>query len=175
MTITKRMLILATLCFALGACDSNKTPEATEPKATDAVEPGEKPEAQGSEDDHEGEVHLGEHMYEIGKRFAALWYAGKAGNVDMVDYQLHEMHEVIEEIESKDVEENGVDVGSRLESDVEAHFGPLKKAVEDQDSERFEELYTQMTARCTTCHIETDHGFLKVKKPDYNPYPNLEF
>lgn len=181
---TTQFTILLALSLAFAACDSKDTAEsspaeATAPEERGQPEPGEQepklPDPVESEDDHDGEVHLGEHMYELSRRFAAVWYGGKAGNVEMVDYQLHEMHEVIEEIESAQVVENGVDVGGRLKSDVEAHFDALEKAVEDEDTKRFETLYTQMAARCTNCHLETDHGFLKVKKPDYNPYPNLEF
>src|SRR5690554_6925871 len=70
---------------------------------------------QGQADSHDedhahDEVHLGAHMFEIGRRYATVWYAGEAGNKAMVDYQIHEIEEVVDELREAKPMEEGVDV-----------------------------------------------------------------
>lgn len=171
----------ATLVLLLGftaACKKD-APAPVTPTFIEDAEMGGSNEKDENDDhdkhEHTEGVHLGAHMYELSRRFAAVWYAGQAGNIAMLDYQLHEMEEVIEELDETRPEEAGVDVVARLKSDVESQFENLEASVEKGDTEAFEATYQTIMAKCTTCHVDTKHAFIQVKTPDYNPYSNVSF
>jgi cytochrome c553 len=124
-------------------------------------------------DDHE-EVHLGESMNVLSRRFSAVWFAGKAGNAEMVDYQIHEIEELVEELKPAAPHENGIDVVERLETDILTGLEDVEKAVDASDPQAFEASYRRVMNSCGGCHHNTGHGFIKPKIPDYNPYPNLD-
>lgn len=166
------LLLIASCSLTLG-CDRSQKAAPT-PAEVDIGDSPEDPRHDVAGDDHHG-VHLGEQMYELSRRFAAVWFAGQAGNKAMVEYQLHEMHEVIEELEEQRPIEAGVDVAARLERDVEAQFKPLEAAVVAGEKEEFRRIYTTVVANCNACHVETKHPFIVVSMPVYNPYPNLQF
>lgn len=127
--------------------------------------------ADGDEHGHH-DAHLGGQMYELSRRFSAIWFAGKAGNKPMVKYQVHEMEEVIEEIEKSAPTENGVDVAERLQDDVGSRLEALEESVgSDED---FEQTYRAIMGKCGTCHTQTNHGFIQPRIPEYNPYPNVK-
>lgn len=158
---------------ASSAVPASETPADQRLEVGDGSEDGEPfDEAHEHDDDH---FHLGGKMYEITRRFSAIWFAGEAGNAAMVKYQTHELEEVIAEIDEAKPKEAGVDVSSRLKSDVEAHFEDLEKHAESGDDRAFEATYRKVMNNCTTCHADTKHGFIQVKLPEYNPYPNLAY
>ena len=161
-------------------CDSNEkasavaTDEALEQGDEASKEDGEEPADHAHEHD-EDHFHLGAHMYEISRRFSSMWFAGQKGNALMVKYQTHELEEVIEEIAEAKPMENEVDVARRLETDVESHFEDLEKHAESGDKKAFEATYRKVMNGCTVCHADTKHGFIQVKLPEYDPYPNLAY
>lgn len=126
----------------------------------------------GSGGEHD-EVELAGPMYELGRRFSAIWYAGRDGNMEMVDYQHHEIEELVEELEEGSPTENGVEVVPRLQNEVVKPIEEMEGDVEEGDTEAFESAYTDVMDNCTGCHADTDHAYLRVEKPEYNPYPNL--
>ena len=178
------LLVGGTLFTA--ACDRSEPSDSTEkasaqqPESTSEAKPGaddDHHEAAHEEEDHhehghEG-LHLGAKMHEIGRRFAAVWFAGEAGNKPMLDYQIHEMEEVIEEIEEANPTEHGVNVADQLDARIVSQLEPLESSL-DSDDVDFEKTYRSIMTECTSCHATTEHDFINVKIPEYNPYPNLE-
>ncbi len=165
------LLIFAVSIVVLG-CE--KSPDAV-PEAVESTPDRERVGSDGDEAHDEEHFHLGGKMYEISRRFSAVWFAGQSGNAAMVKYQTHELEEVIEEIAEAKPMEEGVDVSARLKSDVEAHFEDLEKQAEAKDKKAFEATYRKVMNNCTVCHADTKHGFIQVKVPDYNPYPNIAY
>lgn len=127
------------------------------------------------EHDHAEGVHLADTMYELSRRYSAIWYAGELGNSEMLHYQAHELEEMVEGLEEASPKENGVDVVARLKSDVLQPIEDLETAVEDGDRDAFEDTYATIMENCESCHADTGHDYIDVKKPEYNPYPNLDF
>ncbi|MFB6350985.1 MAG: hypothetical protein ABEN55_23415, partial [Bradymonadaceae bacterium] len=113
-------------------------------------------------------------MYELGRRISAIWFAGQVGNKAMVDYQVHEIEELHAELAKASPTENGVDVAARLKSDVLKPLEGLSKTVGKSDLGDFEKTYTNIMKNCESCHTATGHDFINLKKPEYNPYPNLD-
>lgn len=138
--------------------------------------PDEHPDEHGEEHgehDHGG-IHLADVMVELGRRYSAIWFAGQVGNEPMVEYQIHEIEEMYDEVAEASPTENGVDVASRLQSDVVEPLEGLSAAAGESDIGGFEKTYTNIMDNCESCHADTGHDYLNLKKPEYNPYPNLD-
>lgn len=120
-------------------------------------------------------VHLGNVMYELQRRFSALWFAGVGGNPEMVKYQSIEIGEIVDNIRAANPHEGGVSVVARLELHVLDRLDSLVEASEAGDRKAFEERYHQVMGGCNGCHVETNHAFIDVRLPEYNPYPSLHF
>jgi cytochrome c553 len=58
---------------------------------------------------------------------------------------------------------------------VKAHFETLEDQASAKDTAGFEKTYRKVMNNCTVCHADTKHGFIQVKIPEYNPYPNLAY
>lgn len=175
------LVVLVAGIGTLGAgCD--KTP--SDGEHAQAIRPADEP-LPGTDDEqgeHAGEgehahhdVHLGNKMYELQRRWSAIWFAGKANDAEMVAYQTHEIEEIVESMEESDPQEAGVDVVDRINLHVVGRLEGIENAVADQDQEKFEQLYETVTNGCNGCHAETKHAFIRVGAPEYNPYPNLKF
>jgi cytochrome c553 len=179
--------LLAGGALVTAACDrsdkdgNDEKASAQQPESTAEAKPGtdddHHEEEQAKEEDHHdhghGGVHLGAKMHELGRRFAAVWFAGEAGNTRMVDYQLHEMEEVISEIKEADPTEHGINVADQLDARILGQLETLETSV-GSDKAKFKKTYRSVMKQCTSCHADTEHGFINVKIPEYNPYPNLE-
>lgn len=179
MKLTHAALTLLAASLLVSACDKTEPAEekaaavgADEQKAAEPASSGEEEEDDHHHDHAEG-VHLGETMYELSRRFATVWFAGKAGNKQMVDYQIHEIEEVVEELEEPKPKEHGVDVHARLEADILPKLETIEEAVEAGDTAKFEETYRATISSCNNCHAMTEHDYVNVTVPEYNPYPNL--
>lgn len=171
------VMVLAWACSAGVGCErapeSQQEARATEVKASEATpEPGDG-EGEHDEDHAHDEVHLGAHMFEIGRRYAAVWYAGEAGNKAMVDYQIHEIEEVIEELREAQPVEEGVDVVDYFDRSVLPGLEKVEEAIEAGNSATFEREYDAVIAQCNACHTATKHGFIKIGRPAFNPYANV--
>jgi hypothetical protein len=157
-----------------GADDSAKKAEEDSSEHAEGEE-SEEHEHGEHEHDHAEGVHLADTMYELSRRYSAIWYAGELGNAKMLHYQAHEIEEMVAGLEEASPKENGIDVVTRLKSDVLEPIEKLETAVEEGDRDAFKDTYTAVMKNCEECHADTAHDYINVKKPEYNPYPNLDF
>ena len=177
------LLLVLTAAATTSGCDrdrSTTTATAASPAVTTtAAAPGQaKAEAGEAREEHShegrpGGLHLGNEMYHIARRMAAVWYAGRAGNAAMVDYQFHEIEEAAERIEAAGIVEHGVKIGPEFQQTVVGRFEAMEQAVEGGKVEEFERLYTDTLTQCNACHARAEHPFIVIERPTRNPYPNL--
>ena len=170
----------------VAACDKDDEGASTDDDSK-AVAPADKPgQTEGEDDHHEREeedhahehgeegVHIADAMYELSRRFSAIWFAGQVENRAFVDYEIHEIEELQADLAAESPKEAGVDVAARLKSDVVEPLGKLSTAVGESDLGKFDDVYHQIMKNCETCHADTGHDFINLKEPEYNPYPNLD-
>ncbi|QDG50569.1 hypothetical protein FIV42_07425 [Persicimonas caeni] len=177
---TLPVLLVALALLAFG-CDK-ETQESEGAKAVGPAQQQAEPGTDGEHGEHaaEGEdehhdVHLGNKMYELQRRWSAIWFAGKANDAEMVKYQTHEIEELVEILEESDPQEAGVDVVDRVNMHVTNRLEGIEEAVAAKNQEEFEKQYKAVVDGCNSCHAETKHAFIDVRIPEYNPYPNLKF
>ena len=174
------MLLASIVALAVGCDQQSRSPVAesvsADQKPGTDEQKGEEEHDEHAEEEHgHHDVHLGNKMYELQRRWSAIWFAGKAGDAEMVKYQTHEIEEIVESMEEHDPQEAGVDVVDRINVHVTNRLEGIEEAAEKNNQELFEERYDTVTDGCNGCHAETKHAFIKVKTPEYNPYPNLRF
>ena len=92
--------------------------------------------------------------------------------VAKVDYQVHETEELVDELRPADPHEGNI----RAVEYFDEQILPALEAAEDAvDAEQFETSYDQAISQCNACHGATGYEFIRVIRPERNPYTNLEF
>jgi hypothetical protein len=110
---------------------------------------------------------LGTIMIEYGHRFAAMWFAGQAGNWDFAQYQLIEMREI------QEVGETTRPARAPALKSFESQFlDPLEDQIKAKDKAKFETAYNSAVQGCNSCHGSQTSGdwpqgfrFIKVQVP----------
>src|SRR6266704_2370714 len=100
-------------------------------------------------------------MPEIGARIWKCYYAGKAGNQPLARFQLKEAVNLMEKgafLRPKYAE--------NMEKFIANEVAAVKKAIEDQDWDGFENAFRQMVEGANAYHDVYDKPFLRWKIPD---------
>ena len=105
---------------------------------------------------------FGKAMWEVSYRYKELYTAGKNQNWEYAEHHVEELEEAIElglERRPKHAE--------AAEHFLNVALPELEKAIAKKDSISFFEKYEQMRVSCNACHQMRDHGFIKVKTPEF--------
>ncbi len=113
----------------------------------------------------------GEIMLNIQARHIKLWYAGINKNWSLADFSIHEIEEAVEKIQKYHLEKEETKHIAMMVPSIEA----LEKSIKDEDIDSFESQFEALTVSCNTCHQLTNHEFIQIKVPDFNPYSNQMF
>lgn len=157
----KHILFIISLIGILGCTQKNKDytilknkVDSLESKLADAYKPG-----------------FGELMTSIQTHHAKLWFAGINRNWKLADFEIHEINEVLENIKiyrSERKETKSIDM-------LIPAIDSVKTAIENKNSEGFDQSYTYLTDACNRCHKLTDFEFIKVKIPEKPFFTNQDF
>lgn len=123
---------------------------------------------------------IAHHMAYFQRYAEKLHHAGMAGNAALAGFYLEEIEEVAETVKAG----NYVEGGRELTPMVDRHLLPavagLERAVEahaDSAAARaaFDAAYARLVLACNTCHVSARHGFVRIRVPEGNSYPNQAF
>ena len=114
------------------------------------------------------EYHLVEKMTQYQYYSHKVWLAGEASNQELVNFYLHEMEEVAEELIEKKVKYDGYDIAKLTEKMLLPAIEKLEESASDSAS--FNDNYQLLIKSCNTCHTTTNHGFIKIIRPQTNPF-----
>jgi len=92
-----------------------------------------------------------------------------AGNIKLAGFYAHEVEEVIEGLE-KSGEHKGKPIGALVKTILVPHFEILEKGIKSSDMKAATVAFDQMLEACNKCHVNTQHGFIKVQRTADNPY-----
>src|SRR5690625_1504868 len=116
-------------------------------------------------------VSYGETMLLIQSHHYKLWFAGMAENWDLADFYHHETEEHFELLEEY-----------RADKEATKHIKMIKpflekidRAIEEQNLNKFEKSFHDMTQTCTQCHQISGHPKIVIQVPTENPYTNQTF
>ncbi len=111
---------------------------------------------------------MAEIMPLVGQRIWKCYYAGRAHNQPLARFQLKEAVNLMEKgafLRPKYVE--------NMEKFISTEVAAVKKAIEDEDWEAFEDAFHQMVEQANCYHDLYDKPYLRWKIPDQPP-PDLE-
>lgn len=126
------------------------------------------------EEEHE-ELEVAVIMGRIQRFHQKWWLAGKEGNTELAKFYLHELDEAMEEIADAHVTDDGVDVSAAMRT-----YGikTIDQIATTLDKEGVSVMHGQaelMANMCTSCHVATDHGYIRIKQPDAASFPDQDF
>lgn len=114
---------------------------------------------------------FGEIMTGIQMHHAKLWFAGLNKNWPLARFEVQEIQEGLQDIQTF--------CSDRLETkSISMIFGALDSvavSIENKNPEHFKTSYVLLTAKCNSCHRNTQHGFNVVTIPAALPVTNQDF
>lgn len=167
------ILLAISLTVALSGCEE---PPADEPSDEPEVESSVVDDHHTHDDNyHDHDIELAQFMFDVSLRVAAIWFAGEANNTEMVEYQIHELEEIVDDIRAAAPEEAGIDIVEYFDTQILTQLEKAEEAIEEGDQEGFVAAYDAALTQCNSCHGATGYDFIRVVRPERNPYTNLDF
>lgn len=93
----------------------------------------------------------------------------QAENRPLSDFYAHEMEEVLEAV-SKIPRYDGHPIGELADRLIEPAFHDLEEALDQGRWAEASTRYDALLDACNRCHAATNHGFIRIKRNDNNPY-----
>jgi len=120
---------------------------------------------------------LGELMSFQQMRYTKIWFAGQAGNWPLAAYEVDELGEGFEAVMEFHPTHDHAPVAPKdaIPRMITQPLADLKAAVAGRDSAAFEQTFDVLTTACNNCHKATNYGFIRVQRPETNPYPSQVF
>jgi hypothetical protein len=120
---------------------------------------------------------LGELMALQQMRYTKIWLAGQAGNWPLAAYEADELGEGFDAVVAFHPTHENAPVAPKdaIPRMVTQPLADLKSAVARRDGAAFEQTYDALTTACNNCHQALNYGFLRVQRPEANPYPSQVF
>ena len=104
-----------------------------------------------------------------------LGLALDAGNKDLAAFYYQELSEAAEVIQKKfPGEYDGFQINALLGAMLVSQMGPIKAGLDKGDMAAASSGYDGMITACNSCHLATQHAFLKVSRTKTNPF-NQDF
>lgn len=103
-------------------------------------------------------------MDEVGRRYWVLYYAAKAGNWDLARYMEKETEKIL-----KTASVARPKYREDLEAFVRDRLGPIARAIDDKDWDRFEAAYRLGITDSNRYHDKYNKRFIRFRLPDHPP------
>jgi len=111
----------------------------------------------------------------IQPRHLKLWFAGKADNWPLASFTFKDLTAGFGVIGRAVPRYKGLPVPDLIEAAMKQNFALMDFAIKAGDQRQFRETFDKITTSCNNCHASTDNGFIVIKTPESNPFPNQEF
>lgn len=108
-------------------------------------------------------------------RHAKLGLAGQAQNWPLAAYAIREVQQAFTAISKSIPRWRGLPVPDLVEAAVGQPIKDVASAIKEQEVEKFNAAYNELTQGCNACHTTADHPFVVIKKPDASAFPNQDF
>lgn len=159
------LAVCAAVLLPLAALAQAPAPPAPAPAAPAAAPEAAKPYVPGIE----------QFMNVIQSEHAKLWYAGRARNWPLAAYQLAEIKEIMSDVGDHVPVFKGLPFADMLETVATGPIAELEKVLDAKDAEKFTAGYDRLTEACNACHQATGVGFVVIRRPKGQAFPNQDF
>jgi hypothetical protein len=104
-----------------------------------------------------------------------LWLAVNAGNWTLATYEADELGETFDDISNYQATWKSVPVAQLIKEMIEPALKSVDAAIAAKDAGAFKPAYAALTAACNSCHKKAQHGFLVIKVPTADSFPDQSF
>jgi hypothetical protein len=108
-------------------------------------------------------------------RHIKLGLAGQARNWPYAQYELSELRNAFARVGRTIPIYRTIDMTAVIGAMTAEPLNAVEQAIHAQDSRQFKAAYAQLTTTCNACHLSQDHGFVVIRVPSTNAYPDQEF
>jgi hypothetical protein len=108
-------------------------------------------------------------------RHIKLWHAGHERNWDLAVYAHKELQQALQTVGTVQPKYRNLTVPEMVESMTGEAMRDLQDAISAHDAKKFEEAFDSLTDGCNSCHTALNLGFIVIKVPEGDAFPNQEF
>lgn len=115
-------------------------------------------------EEEEEEHEMAEYMRALQWNINKLYFSGINENEELVEFYVHELEEVMEEVAHAGIMDDNIPVSKHMKT-----YG--LNGIEQFEKEMITEFgaaYSNLMNSCNSCHLATEHGYIKIKVPE-NP------
>ena len=127
----------------------------------------------GSEQEEHHE--LAEYMQHLQWYSNKLYFSGMAGNKELSEFYLHELEEVMEEIIDAKIIDEGKSISTLMQTYGLNQLERVADQMPQASQEEFKEQYHSLIESCNSCHVVSDHRFIKIIEPTVPIADNQSF
>lgn len=122
-----------------------------------------------------GPVEVAHHMARIQHHAEKLWWAGKAGNLELAKFYRHEIKEEMEVVANGAVVDDGLPVSEHMKVYGIRAIDAMKEQLATDGLKGFEDNYATLISTCNSCHSVTGHPELRMQVPTDNRFSGQDF
>jgi hypothetical protein len=111
----------------------------------------------------------------IQPRHIKLWFAGKADNWPLAGHAFRDLQQGFAVLGRAVPRYKGLPVPDLVDAAMKQNFALMDFAIKAGDQRQFRETYDKITVACNACHASTENGYIVIKTPEANPFPDQEF
>ena len=104
-----------------------------------------------------------------------LWWAGKAGNLELAKFYRHEIKEEMEVVANGNVVDDGIPVSEHMKVYGIRALDALKEQLATDGLKDFDDRYEALIAACNSCHRVSGHPELHMRVPTDNRFAGQDF
>ena len=108
-------------------------------------------------------------------RHIKLWQAGHERNWDLAVYAHKELQQALQTVGTVQPKYRNLTVPEMVESMTGEAMRDLQNAISAHDAKKFAEAFDSLTDGCNSCHTALNLGFIVIKVPEGDAFPNQEF
>jgi hypothetical protein len=108
-------------------------------------------------------------------RHIKLWAAGNAHNWELAVYAHKELQQALQTVGTVQPKYRNLTVPEAVESMTGEAMRDLQNAISAHDAKKFEEAFDSLTDGCNSCHTALNLGFIVIKVPEGETFPNQDF
>lgn len=104
-----------------------------------------------------------------------LGLAGREKNWPLAAYEANELRETFEDVATYQGKWHDLPITKLVETNMEPALKAVDSAIEAKDADGFGKAFAKLSTACNACHKATDHGFIVVKPPSADSFPDQQF
>ena len=108
-------------------------------------------------------------------RHIKLWLAGQEHNWELAVFAHKEMQQALQTVGTVQPKYRNLTVPEMVESMTGEAMRDLQNAISAHDAKKFEEAFDNLTDGCNSCHTALNLGFIVIKVPEGEAFPNQDF